>query len=118
MPSQAAPYFPYCNTSEGLQSVVTAMMDNYHDDTHVVCHQLGLCNATTTVEGQRKHSQALKPPTDACGGPCSSSSQCGPGCYCNGYGQCDDGCSPACQGEQQFCPQGCGCGDYGFCDAD
>jgi len=36
---------------------------------------------------------------DACGGPCSSSSQCGPGCYCNGYGSCDDACAPACQGE-------------------
>ena len=102
LPAAAAP-FPYC-ASEYQVYLVSALKGGKMVDSLATCSLLGLCSGSE--------------PEDACGGPCSSSSQCGPGCYCNGYGQCDDSCFPSCQGESQFCPSGCGCGDYGFCDAD
>jgi hypothetical protein len=95
--------FPLCGD---VIEFATSLYANMTEPAVTVCKSLGYCR---NVPDHMVSS-------GACGGPCSSASQCGPGCYCSGYGTCMDACSPGCQGETQFCPHGCGCGDYGFCD--
>ena len=100
--TDAARNTPVCANVEQLAS---AVVKHNHVSSAETCAFLGQCSVSELSA------------KDGCGGVCQNADQCGPGCYCNGWGQCDDSCFPACQGESQFCPPGCGCGDYGFCDA-
>ncbi len=50
LPHKAAPYFPYCNTTQGQQLLVSVILEYGHNDSRVACEYLKLCNATESLE--------------------------------------------------------------------